>query len=244
MQRIAPIESKSSGDTMPHTSTLVTIIGLVFCLHTVVARADDAVKSSQVPDYCVSFSSDACERIKSVIESGIRPAYCTSKFTSMDKTTSLTAEQLRICQAWPNTFNAETVSTVAGQTQRVEDAAKQKQRVEYVAEQNKIAEDARAMVMASWMQYAKLIEAISMGYQCKIVEEVSASVAVRIIQVSMQNELNRAGLFNDTTMSVDDFSASAIKTGKAAATSKACSRISPEWRGRLRAMVSDLIQMQ
>lgn len=57
-------------------------------------------------DYCDSFSTDACDRIKGVVEayalSQVRPTYCKPGFGLVDS--GLTPEQMRICYViagWP-----------------------------------------------------------------------------------------------------------------------------------------------
>jgi hypothetical protein len=56
------------------------------------ACAEEAPKAS---DYCTGFSSEACHRIKTVIETKVRPEYCKPGFGLVGS--GLTAEQLRIC---------------------------------------------------------------------------------------------------------------------------------------------------
>ena len=57
-----------------------------------IACAEEPPKAS---DYCVGFSADACDRIKSVIEAKTPPGFCKSGFAMVGS--ALTSEQLRIC---------------------------------------------------------------------------------------------------------------------------------------------------
>jgi hypothetical protein len=113
-----------------------------------------------------------------------------------------------------------------------ENQAKRKQQIE----------DARAMVRESWDGYGNVIEKIEIGYKCGVVDQLSGNVAVRQVQVAMQNELNRAGLIGDTTMSIQDITTNSVQAGKKAFEEGACTRMTPASRGRLRSMVSDLMQ--
>jgi hypothetical protein len=59
-----------------------------------------ALKAQKSPapnpaDYCQGFSTDACERIKAVVMSGKRPAYCKPGFARVGS--GLDDEQLRAC---------------------------------------------------------------------------------------------------------------------------------------------------
>ena len=56
--------------------------------------------AANAADYCAGFSSDACERIKKVVESNVPPAFCKPGFGLAGS--GLTPEQLRICYAMPS----------------------------------------------------------------------------------------------------------------------------------------------
>ena len=206
--------------------TLLTIV-LTICGVSTITRANSPNQFDPVPEYCVGFSLNACTRIKAVIESGVRPAYCVPGFGRVDSGLNLTPEQLRICYAQPP-------APLSPDTQRAQDANQARQR--------QMIEDAKAMVRESWSNYRNLIEEIEIGYKCDVVDQLSASVAIRKIQVVMQRELNKAGLIGDSTMSIQDFTINGVQAGKNAAESGACTRMTPASRGRLRAMVSDLMQ--
>ena len=181
-----------------------------------------AAQGDPTPDYCVGFSPEACSRIKAVIESKIRPAYCVPGFGRIDSGLNLTDEQLRICYTLPREPSPEEERAQAMRNQRINDS--------------------RAMVKESWGKYRGVIEAIETGYKCDVVDQLSANVAVEKLQVAMQDELNHAGLIGDPTMSVQDFTTGAVQAGKAAAESGACTKLTPAWRGRLRSIVSDLMR--
>lgn len=184
-----------------------------------------AQQSGRAPEYCVGFSPDACQRIRSVVESGVRPSYCVPGFGRVDSPVHLPPEQLRICYAMPTPIDP--------QHQREFDAAQ--------AQQNQRIEDARAMVRESWSQSGGLIEGIEVGYKCGVIDEQSAQLAIRSVQVSMDDELNRAGLIGDRAMNIEQTTLNFINTGKASVQNGACSRLTPAMRGRLRAMVSSLM---
>ena len=99
-----------------------------------------AAKSQQfvrVPDYCVDFSSDACQRIKDVVEKGIRPAFCVPGFGRADSPIRLSPEQLRICYAMPSPISSDD----------------KRQLDNFEAQRRQRIEDARAMVRENWTQY-------------------------------------------------------------------------------------------
>ena len=201
------------------------IVVLAYCGIAVGAHAADPA-----PYYCVGFSPDACGRIKAVIDSKVRPAYCVPGFARTDSGLNLTPEQLRICYAQP----AAPSAPLSPETERA--------LADSQARRNQRTDDARAMVKDSWKKYRGIVEAIETGYKCDVVDQLSANVAIQKIQLAMQDELNHAGLINDPTMSVQDFTVAAVQSGKAAADGGACTHMTPAWRGRLRSIVSDLMR--
>jgi hypothetical protein len=203
-------------------------VAFLFCGFIVLATASAAQQSGRFPDYCVGFSPEACQRISVVVGSKIRPAYCVPGFGRTDSGLHLSPEQLRICYAMPDPVDPES--------QRRVDAAQAKQR--------QLMDDARAMVQESWTQYGRSIETIEVGYKCGVVDQPSASFAIQPIQSAMQGELVRAGLINDGAMyaGLQKITATSIQAGKEAADRGACTVMTPADRGRLRSIVSDLMQ--
>ncbi len=164
-----------------------------------------ATSPDRQPDYCTGFSYDACSRIRSTIETGIRPPYCAPGFGLVGS--GLTPEQQRICYAQPLDA-AELKEERAWNDREAAWQAAQKQKIE----------DARAMVRESWAGYGDLIERIETGYKCGVLEQLPSNVAVQRLQGVMESEKDRAGLIGDTTMSVQDFTATRVRVGK-------CSRL-------------------
>lgn len=200
-----------------------TLIAALGCL----LFATYPAKADPMPDYCVGFSPDACSRIKAVIESKVRPDYCVPGFARTDSGLNLSPEQLRICHAQP----PEPLSADEKRAQTKEQARRE-QRIN----------DARAMIKESWAKYGGAIEAIEIGYKCEVVDQMPANIAIRKIQLAMQDELIRAGLIGDPTMNIQNFTSTAVQAGKTAAERGACAKLTSVWRGKLRAMVSDLVQ--
>lgn len=179
------------------------------------------------PEYCVDFSQDACDRITAVVESKTKPDYCVPGFARADSGLHLSDEQIRICYVLTQDPPSADDDQVDKNIQ---------------ARQSKLVEEARAMVKGDWEKYRGLIASIETGYKCDVVDQLSASVAITRIQFSMQEEVARAGISGDRTLSIKDFTDEAVRAGKAAAERGACTQLTPADRGRLRALVADLMQ--
>ena len=76
------------GTTTSHYAPPQSVIGIIGAM----ACAEPKPKAA---DYCRDFTQEACERIKAVVEKGVRPAYCRPGFGRLDSGLSL--EELRIC---------------------------------------------------------------------------------------------------------------------------------------------------
>ena len=97
------------------------------------------------------------------------------------------------------------------------------------------------MVRESWEGSAETIRAVIVAYKCDLVDQLSASIAIQHIEVSMRQELFSAGLGGDPTMLIEPIRRKAVGDGIANAENGACSRLSPADRGRLRAFVGALM---
>ena len=204
------------------------LIAFACCMLFATVQAADAIQSNSHPDYCVEFSPEACARIKAVIDSKIRPTYCVPGFARADSGLNLTSEQLRICYAQPPApLSPEMRRAVA----------------DHEARQNQIAEDARAMLRESREKYRRLISMIAIGYNCDVIDQLSADAATLKIQTAMLDEQIHAGVIGDPKMmSVHQFIVDLMQTGKDAAANGACTRLTPAVRGNIRSLASDLMR--
>jgi len=79
--------------------SVVGEVAAIACAGAKDTRLEDSSKDDQrgrtPAEYCVGFSSDACDRIRKVVETKTRPAFCKPGFGLVGS--GLTAEQLRIC---------------------------------------------------------------------------------------------------------------------------------------------------
>ena len=80
------------------------------------SRFDEPPKNAPAPEpqwteYCRDFSSDACARIRKVVEAKVTPSYCKPGFAVVP--TSLSDEQLRICYVMPKLKTAAAVGQSA-----------------------------------------------------------------------------------------------------------------------------------
>lgn len=191
------------------------------------AQADTSVQADSAPDYCVGFLPEACSRIRSIVESKIRPDYCAPGFGLTDNGLNLTKEQLRICYALPQKPLSPEMERAVTKSEAIK---------------SQRTEDARAAVRESWENYRGLVEAIETGFQCEVIDPLHANVSILKIEDAMYEEQIQAGLIGDPKMSVKSFTAEAVQTGKSAAAHGACARLTPAWRGRLRSMVSNLMR--
>ncbi|MFQ6334190.1 hypothetical protein [Methylophilus sp. 3sh_L] len=101
-------------------------------------------------------------------------------------------------------------------------------------------QDAKAMIKESWEQYKQTISLITTGFKCDVVDDISASVAIRKIQFIMQDEKNHSGLIDDTTLDIEKLTQESIKDGKVAAENGACKKMTASQRVQLRSLVSNL----
>lgn len=70
------------------------VVFVSYCALAIVAQATEIL-----PPYCVDFQSDACTRIKTIVDSKVRPDYCVPGYALKDS--GLTQEQRRVCYAMP-----------------------------------------------------------------------------------------------------------------------------------------------
>ncbi len=180
--------------------------------------------STQAPDYCVGFSSEACSRIKAVVKTNIRPSYCVAGYGLTDS--GLNPEQIRICIA--------TSPPLSPEMKRAEAKAMEKK--------NQIINDARAAVKESWTQYQVIIKTIETSYRCDVINAVSANLSILKIQEFMEDEKMKYGLIGDTNLSIKTYTTEAIQASKNEVEHGACEQITPASRGKIRSLVSDLMR--
>lgn len=104
-------------------------------------------------------------------------------------------------------------------------------------------EDARAAVRESWVISGKTIGSIVVGYKCRVIDQLSANLAVQKIQSRMQDELWHAGVEPDSTSTaeIEKITANSVASGEFSAENGACDWMTPASRGRLRSLVAALI---
>ena len=179
------------------------------------SNAKSTTNSTTVPDYCEGFSSEACSRIRAVVEANIRPSYCLDGNVITNSAPNMTSEQLQIC----NTIAERTYANAVDQR----------------------ISDARAAVKESWTQYQGIITTIDTGYRCDVINVMSANLAITKIQEFMDDEKAKYGLIGDVNTSIEAATTDAVHASKAEVENGACKRITPAWRGKIRALVSDLM---
>lgn len=103
-------------------------------------------------------------------------------------------------------------------------------------------DDARAAVREQWIFDGQQIGEAELAYKCAVVDEWSASIAVRRVQVRMRDELNEAGLAGDPTMHIEEYSNAALLAGKQTADKGGCARLKPGVRHHLLSTVSALVR--
>jgi hypothetical protein len=194
------------------------LVGLALVSGSVLAEA-------VAPDYCTGFSGEACARIKAVLDTHVRPDYCAPGFGRTDNPNKLTDEQLRICYAQP-------LPPMPPAMQRSVEAHQQ--------QMNQRIADARAQVKNQWAGDTTQLEDIELAYKCGVADEISASVAVRRVQVRMRDELNQAGLAGDPTMDIQGATTPALQAGKRVAEAGGCAELTGAQRGQLRALIAGL----
>lgn len=86
-------------------------------------------------------------------------------------------------------------------------------------------EDARAMVRETWASYEPAIISIVIGSKCGVYGDPSANIAIRKLQIAMQDALISAGLIGDPTMSIEQVTANYVKEGNKAVQGGACARL-------------------
>ncbi len=177
---------------------------------------------AQQPGYCADFSPEACSRMKTVIESKVRPAYCKPGIVPTTRGAPLSTEQLRICYSMQDPA-APMPTLQAGPTA-----------------EKKLADDTRAMVRQTWATYGEQIKATEVALKCNLVDDVTATLAVRNVQNTMHDLLTRAGLFNEKELNVDRETEAYLQSGQRVAQGGACTTMTPLARDQLRQSVHTL----
>ncbi len=181
-------------------------------------------QAQQTPDYCTDFSPAACARIKAVIDSKTRPAYCQSGPIPTSRGTPLSTEQLRICYTMADPAGPEMRPITANPG----------------ANQKQLTEDTRAMVRQTWVTYGQSIKSTEIALRCNLVSQSIAALAVRNVQATMHDTLTHAGLFNDTELNVERTAETYLQAGQQAAMQGACTALTPLARDQLRDTVLNL----
>jgi hypothetical protein len=143
---------------------------------------------------------------------------------------------LTLCQSgWRGHFAQAAPGCGTGHTGVECDQMLQQQR-------NQRMEDARAMFQDNLNRHSNLIKTIEISYKCNLTDEASTQAAMIHAEGAMFDERLQAGLLDDRTISVRDFTLRGIDAGKHAVEEGACTRMTPAERGRLRALVGSLVR--
>lgn len=105
---------------------------------------------------------------------------------------------------------------------------------------NQRMDDARAAVREDWQTSGISLHQISLAWHCGIVDRITAGVAVNRVELSMQDDLTRAGLLGDPSMSITAAAKPFLESGAIAAANGGCGALTPASRGHLRQMVAAL----
>ncbi len=174
--------------------------------------------AQQPPDYCTDFSPAACARMKAVIDSKTRPAYCQAGPVPTSRGNPLSTEQLRICYTMADPAGPE-MRPIAGNPG---------------AQQKQLTEDTRAMVRQTWTTYSEAIKNTEVALRCNLVNQSVAAVAVRNVEATMHDTLTRAGLFNETELNVEKTAETSLQAGQQAVMGGACTALTPLAKDQLR----------